>query len=66
MSTLRICVCLAPSALLGLGMGAAVRYALPNRPIVRTLVVLALMPVAGHCGSKVTEFMVKQTEGFID
>lgn len=65
MSTLRICVCLAPSALLGLAMGAAVRAALPNRPIVRTLVILALVPVAGRMGEKVTEFMVKHTEGVL-
>lgn len=65
MSTLRICVCLAPSALLGLSMGAAVRIALPNRPIVRTVLVLALMPVAGHLGGKVTEFMVEVTEGVL-
>lgn len=65
MSTLRIVVCLAPSALLGLTMGATVRIALSNRPIVRTLVILALMPVAGHMGGKVTEFMVEVTEGVL-
>lgn len=65
MSTLRIVVCLAPSALLGVAMGAAVRIALPNRPIVRTLVTLALMPVAGHMGGKLAEFMVRETEGVL-
>ena len=65
MSTLRIVVCLAPSALLGLTAGAAVRIALPNRPIVRTLAILALMPVVGHCGGKLAEFMVKHTEGVL-
>ena len=63
MSTLRIVVCLAPSAVLGLTVGGVLRAALPNRPVIRTMVGLALMPAVGWLGGKLAEHMVKQTEG---
>ena len=65
MSTLRIVVCLAPSAVLGLTVGGVLRAALPNRPVIRTMVGLALMPAVGWLGGKLAGYMVKETEGVL-
>ena len=63
MSTLRIVVCLAPSAVLGLTVGGVLRAALPNRPVIRTMVGLALMPAVGWLGGELAGYMVEKTEG---
>ena len=65
MSTLRIVVCLVPSAVLGLTVGGVLRAALPNRPVIRTMVGLALMPAVGWLGGKLAGYMVKKTEGVL-
>ena len=63
MSTLRIVVCLLPSATVGLATGAALRALMPNRPILRAVVGFMVMPAVGWCGGKLAEFMVEETEG---
>lgn len=65
MSTLRIVVCLAPSAVLGLTVGGAIRVMTPNRPVLRAVACIALMPAVGWLGGKLTEFMVEETEGLL-
>ena len=65
MSTFRIVVCLAPSAVLGLTVGGVLRAALPNRPVIRTMVGLALLPAVERAGMRLAEFMVKETEGVL-
>ena len=63
MSTFRIMVCLVPSAVLGLTVGGVLRAALPNRPVIRTMVGLALMPAVGWLGGELAGYMVEKTEG---
>ena len=63
MTPIRIVVCLLPSAALGLTVGGVLRAALPNRPVIRTMVGLALLPAVGLAGGALAEFMVEKTEG---
>ena len=65
MTPIRIVVCLLPSAALGLTVGACLRAALPNRPVIRTMVGLALMPAVGYAGGLLSEYMVRETEGML-
>jgi len=65
MSTLRIVVCLLPSATVGLAAGAALRALMPNRPILRALTGIVVMPAVGYAGGLITEHMVRWTEGRI-
>ena len=65
MSTFRIMVCLVPSAVLGLTVGGVLRAALPNRPVIRTMVGLALLPAVERAGMRLAEFMVRETEGML-
>ena len=65
MTPIRIVVCLLPSATVGLAAGAALRAALPNRPVIRTMVGLALLPAVGWLGGKLAGYMVKKTEGVL-
>ena len=51
MTPIRIVVCLLPSAALGLTVGGVLRVALPNRPVIRTMVGLALMPAVERAGA---------------
>ena len=51
MTLIRIVVCLLPSAALGLTVGGVLRVALPNRPVIRTMVGLALMPAVERAGA---------------
>ena len=65
MTLIRIVVCLLPSAALGLTVGGVLRAALPNRPVIRTMVGLALMPAVERAGMRLAEFMVRETEGVL-
>lgn len=62
----KLVVCLLPSATVGLATGAALRALMPNRPILRAMVGLAVMPAVGWCGGKLAEFMVEKTEGCLE
>lgn len=66
MSTLRIVVCLLPSATVGLAAGAALCALMPNRPILRAMVGLAVMPAVGWVGGALAEFMVEKTDGCLE
>jgi len=64
MSPIRAVVCLMPSLVLGLSVGATLRVAIPN-PYVRALAGIAVMPAVGYAGGFITKRMVEWTEGRI-